>query len=104
MAPPHASIQREHRHERLLWDLDRSDAFHAPLAFLLLLQELPLARYVAAVALRDHVLAHWADRLARDHLAADRCLDGDLEQLPRDDRLQLLGQPAPVRRGLAALD
>ena len=36
---------------------------------------------VAAVALRQHVLAHRADRLARDHAAADRGLDGDLEEL-----------------------
>jgi hypothetical protein len=42
---------------------------HALLAFLLLLEQLALARDVAAVALGEHVLAQRLDRLARDDAA-----------------------------------
>src|SRR6266566_9120621 len=64
-------IKAEHRHERLLRNLDRADALHASLAFLLLFQQLAFACDVAAVALGQNVLPHGRDRLARDHLAAD---------------------------------
>src|SRR3954453_8426846 len=53
----------EHRQERLLGHLDPADLLHALLAFLLLLEQLALARDVAAVALGDHVLAHRLHRL-----------------------------------------
>src|SRR5688500_3392226 len=46
------------RHEGLLRDVDAAHALHALLAFLLLLEQLPLAAHVAAVALGGHVLAH----------------------------------------------
>src|SRR5258708_8129719 len=42
--------------ERLLRDLDAAHLLHALLARFLLLEELPLARHVAAVALPEHVL------------------------------------------------
>src|SRR6185437_8426055 len=58
--------------EGRLWDLHVAHLAHALLALLLLLEKLLLAAVVAAVALRQHVLAQRADRLARDHPAADR--------------------------------
>src|SRR3979411_1921717 len=60
----------EHREERFLRDLDPADALHALLAFLLLFEQLPLAGDVAAIALREHVLAHRLDGLAGDDAAA----------------------------------
>src|SRR5207253_7636769 len=75
--------------ERLLRDLDLADHLHALLAGLLLLQELALARDVAAVALGDDVLAQRLDRLARDDLPADRGLDRNVELLARDEPTEL---------------
>src|SRR5207253_721907 len=74
-------VHLQRRDERLLRDVDLAELAHALLAFLLLLQELALARHVAAVALGGHVLAERAHGLARDHLAADRRLDRDLEHV-----------------------
>src|SRR6266850_3498337 len=96
-------VKAEHRHERLLRYLDRADPLHPSLAFLLFFQELSLAGDVAAVALRQHVLPHRRDRLARDHLAADRRLQRHLEHLPRDDRLELLDKFATLHLGFAAM-
>src|SRR3989337_1787314 len=73
-------LQPKDGQERLLRDLDVAEALHALLAFLLLLQQLALARDVAAVALGEHVLAHGAHRLARDDAAADRGLDRHVER------------------------
>src|SRR5204862_7592556 len=82
--PVGVGADREHAQERLLRHLDPADLLHPLLAFLLLLEQLALARDVAAVALGDHVLAHGLDRLARDDLRADRGLDRDPDLLPRD--------------------
>src|SRR5262245_38894663 len=94
----------EHREERLLRDLHRAELLHALLALLLLLEELALARHVAAVALREHVLAQRLHRRARDHLAADRGLDRDLEHLARDQLLHLVDQLAAALVGALAVD
>src|SRR5262245_57699663 len=59
-------VEVEHGEERLLRDFDRADLLHALLALLLLLEQLPLARDVAAVALGEHVLPLGLDRLAGD--------------------------------------
>src|SRR5690349_5041536 len=83
-----AAVHLERGDEGRLRDLDVAHLAHALLALLLLLQELLLAADVAAIALGQHVLAQRADRLARDHPTADRRLDGDLEQLARDQVLQ----------------
>ena len=99
-APPCARADRAHGarmrqstfrigQERLLRDLDGADRLHALLALLLLLEELLLARDVAAVALRGDVLADRLHRRARDDAAADRGLDRDVEHLPRHDLLHL---------------
>src|SRR5262245_27947557 len=60
--------------KRLLRDLDLTELLHALLALFLLLQQLALAGYVAAVALRRDVLAQRLDRRARDDVRADRRL------------------------------
>src|SRR5579859_3015138 len=95
----------EHGQERLLRHLDPADLLHTLLALLLLLEQLALARDVAAVALREHVLALGLHRLAGDHPRTDRRLDRDVEHLPRD----LLPQPldellAPFVRRIAVDD
>src|SRR5215472_12626983 len=85
-----SALQGQDGHEGLLGDLHIADPLETLLARLLLLQELALARDVAAVALGDHVLAERRHRLAGDDLAADRRLDRHLEHLPRDQALELL--------------
>src|SRR5215208_2586937 len=86
------SVDLEHGEEGLLRQLDRADCLHAALSFLLLLEELLLARDVAAVALGGDVLADRLDRGARDDPAADRRLDRDVEHLPRHDVLHAIAQ------------
>src|SRR3954462_8055504 len=71
----------ENGEERLLRDVHFADPLHALLAFLLFLEQLPLARDVAAVTLGQHVLAHRLDGLARDDAAADGGLNRNLEHL-----------------------
>src|SRR5712691_12712916 len=61
----------QHREERFLRDFHFADALHALLACLLLLEQLALARDVAAVALGEHVLAQRLHRFAGDDAAAD---------------------------------
>src|SRR5437763_12296716 len=98
-------VSLQDRQERLLWDLDRSHLLHALLSFFLLLEQLALARHVAPIALGGDVLAQRADRLAGDHFGPDRGLDHDLEQLARDQLLQLLGDLlAPLVRFVAMVD
>src|SRR6188768_550196 len=74
----------EHRQERLLRDLHLADALHALLAFFLLLEQLALARDVATVALREHVLPERLHRFAGDDPRADGSLDRYCEHLARD--------------------
>src|SRR5207244_9330654 len=78
--------------------------FHPFLSLSLLLEELPLACDVAAVALGGHVLAKRSDGLARDHLRADRRLDHDFEQLARDQLLEFLGDLLPPLERLVPMD
>src|SRR5205085_2007694 len=80
--------------ERFLRDVDFSHPFHALLAFLLFLEQLPLARDVAAVTLGEHVLAHRLDRFTRDDAPADRRLNRDLEHLTRNQLAHLRRQRA----------
>src|SRR5579884_3896797 len=95
----------EYGEERLLRHLDRADLLHPLLPRLLLLEQLALARDVAAVALREHVLAPRLHRLARDHARPDRRLDRDVEHLARDLLAELLDEEPPaVVRGLARRD
>ena len=62
-------IELEHGEKCLRGDLNRAELAHFLLAFLLLFQQLFLARDVAAIALGEHVLAQRLDGLARDDLA-----------------------------------
>src|SRR5262249_3838563 len=94
--------EREHREERLLRHLDAPDLLHALLPLALALQELALARDVAPVALRQHVLPLRLHRLPGDDLAADRRLDRDLEELARDRGAKALHQRLPPLVGLVA--
>ena len=75
---------------------------HPLLALLLLVEELALAAGIAAIAFGGHVLAERRDRLARDHLAADRRLDRNLEQVARDEILEPLAPCARPRASAAA--
>ncbi|PRD36405.1 UNVERIFIED_CONTAM: hypothetical protein NCL1_08904 [Trichonephila clavipes] len=83
-------VDLEHGQEGILRDFHAADLLHALLAFLLLLQQLLLARHVAAVALGEHVLAHGLDGLTRDDLRTDRGLDGDVEHLAGNQFLHFL--------------
>src|SRR5439155_7118940 len=62
----------QHGEKGLLRNFHGADLLHPLLALLLLLEQLPLARDVAAVALREHILAPRLHGLARDHARADR--------------------------------
>src|SRR5215207_3555279 len=99
-----AIVQVEHGQERLLRHLDAADLLHPLLALLLLLEQLPLPADVAAVALREHVLAPCLDRLAGDDPGADRRLDRHVEHLPRDLLPQSLDEQLPALVGEVAVD
>src|SRR3954463_8719895 len=91
--------------ERLLRDLHVAHLLHALLAGLLLLEQLALARDVAAVALGEHVLAASLDGLPRDDARPDRRLDRHVEHLPRDLLAQLLDErPSAVVGEVAVHD
>src|SRR5437899_3793842 len=74
----------QHRQKRLLGDIHAAHALHAPLAFFLFLEQLALARDVAAIALGENVFAYRADGLPGDHAAANGRLQRNLKHLPRD--------------------
>src|SRR6185312_43314 len=101
---PQRSVYLQNCEERLLRDLDRSDLLHALLAFLLLLEQFALARDVATVALGEHVLAQRLDTRARDDLAAECSLDRHLEELARNEILELVGDLAAPLVRLVAMD
>src|ERR1700674_2640087 len=68
-------LKLQHGHEGLLRDLDRADPLHPALSFLLLFQQFAFPGHVPAIALCQDVLAHCRDRLAGDHLTANRGLE-----------------------------
>ena len=76
----------------LLRNIDLADPLHPLLAFFLLFQQLAFAGDVAAVALRKHVLAQGAHRLAGHDLGADGGLDGHFKLLPRNQLAHLRHQ------------
>src|SRR5262249_14315795 len=91
--------------EGFLRDLHLSELAHPLLSFLLLVEELALTGDVAAVAFRGDVFAQRTDRLARNHLAADRRLDRNLEEVARNEVLEFLAhRPAARLRALAIDD
>ena len=100
---PASCVHLQRRQERRLWDLHFAKLAHPLLALLLLLQQLALARDVAAIALRRHIFRQRAQRLTCDDPTADRRLDRNLEQLPRDQILQLAADRPPARLGRIAM-
>src|SRR6185312_10971661 len=95
----------QHREEGFLRNLYVSELLHALLAFFLFLEELALAADVAAIALRQHVLAQRLDGRARNDGATDGGLHGDFEHLPRDELLHLVDElAAAMVGGLAVRD
>src|SRR5258706_2918423 len=91
--------------ERLLRDFDVAHLLHALLARLLLLEQLPLAGDVAAVALGEHVLPHRLDVFAGDDIRPDGRLHRDVEHLARDEGAHARGELAAAEaRGLAVHD
>src|SRR5687767_11121000 len=96
-------INLQYCQKRFLRDLDAPDFLHPLLAFLLFLQQLSLARDVAAVTLRDHVLAKRLHRFARDDLVPDCGLYRHFKQLSRDQLFHLVGERASLRLRCAAM-
>src|SRR5438067_1023875 len=94
----------QRRNESLLRDGHAPILAHPLLPLLLLVQQLPLPRNIPAIAFRRDVLAQRRDRLPRDDLAADRGLDGDLEEVAGDEVLQSLAHVAAARLGGGAVD
>src|SRR5215210_7574741 len=90
--------------EGLLRDLDAADLLHPLLALALALEQLALARDVAAVALGRHVLAEGLDGLAGDDLRADGGLDRHVVLLARDLLAQALGEHLALVVSLVAVD
>src|SRR3982751_2468203 len=82
-----SAVHLQRGDEGFLRDVDLAELPHLLLAFLLLLQKFALTSDVAAVALCGDVLAQGADGFTRDHLAADRRLDRDLEHVRRGQLL-----------------
>src|ERR1700722_16512920 len=74
----------QHREKRLLRDLYSSHALHPPLAFLLLFEQLSLARNVSAVAFGEHVFPQCGDCFPGNNLAPDCGLQRNLELLARN--------------------
>ena len=75
------SIKFEHGKECFLRHLDRTDLFHALLAFFLLFEQFTLSGYVAAVAFGRHILADGLDGFTCDDFRANGSLDSDVELL-----------------------
>src|SRR5262245_16109381 len=100
-ASPRSSVfvHLERGDERLLRDLHLAELAHPLLALLLLFEKLALSRDVAAVTLSKHILAQRSDGLARDDAPADRCLDRNLEEVRRNELLQLLAHGAAAAVG-----
>ena len=78
----------ENRHEGLLRDFDVADHLHALFALFLLFEQLAFAGDVAAVTLGGNVFAQGGDVFARDDFGADRCLQRNLELMPRNQAAQ----------------
>src|SRR3954451_387782 len=98
------SIYFEDGEEGFLRDLHVANLFHPLLTFLLTLQQLALARYVAAVTLGGHVLAQRLHGRAGDDPRPDRGLNRHLELLLRDELLHLDAEVAALVVGPLPVD
>src|SRR5258705_3276691 len=101
---PFVLIHLEDGEKRFLRDLDRADLLHSLLSFFLLFEKLALARDVPTVAFGEYVLAQRLDARTRDDLVSDRRLNGNLEELARNQLLQLVGDLAPPLVRLVLVD
>ncbi len=97
-------VHLERVDEGFLRNLDLAELAHLLFTGLLLFKQLALSRDVASVALGKHVLAQGPDSLARNHLGADGGLDGDLEQVRRDQLFELFAHRAAAALGALAMD
>src|SRR4051794_7399419 len=86
------SLELQDGQKGFLGNVDFTYLFHPLLPLFLLLEQLPLSRDVAAVALRGHVFAHGPDRFTADDLRTNRGLDGHFVLLSRDEFFQFCGE------------
>src|SRR5688500_18704004 len=93
----------QRREEGLLRDLDAPDLLHPALARLLLLEQLALAGYVAAVTLGGYVLAVSPNRLAGDDPLSHGRLHRNLELLARDKLFQFFDERPAASISLVAV-
>src|SRR5262249_7531715 len=93
----------EQSKKRFLRDFHPSHLLHPLLAFLLLLEELALARDVATVAFRGDVLAQRLDAFARDDLRSDTGLNRNLKHLAGNKLAHLFTQRAASFVGLVTM-
>ena len=82
-------FQFQNSHERVLWDFNIPNHLQAFLTLLLFFEQFFLTCDVAAITLCKHILTCRLDVRARDDSSAGRSLDGDIEQLTRDQLLEL---------------
>src|SRR2546426_11746073 len=94
----------KNRQECLLRDFDPADLFHTLLPFLLFLEELPLARDIPAVTLRQNVFSQCGNRIACNHLASDRRLNDNFKHLPRNELPQTRAEFFPPLVRLLTVD
>ncbi len=97
------SIHLQHGEECRLRHLYLPYLTHTFLTGLLLFKEFAFTRYVAAVALRRHILTHGLHRLAGDDLGADGSLYGYVELLTRDQLLEFLAHLAAEVVGVVGI-
>src|SRR4051812_37138117 len=100
---PSVRIHFEGGDEGFLRDVDAAELAHLLLALFLLVQQLALACNVAAIAFGRDVLAQRLDGFTCNHLAADRRLHGNLEEVPRNQILELLAHRTSPHFGACAM-
>src|SRR5258708_39221681 len=94
MDPPSVTVRADlqTREKSFLGYIDAADPLYSFFAFLLFFEELAFAGNIAAVALRNNVLANRRDGLASDDFRPDRGLNRHLEHLPGDELPHLRNQ------------
>lgn len=74
----------QRRYEGFLRNRDAAIFAHTLLALFLLIEQLFLSADIPAIAFRGHVFPQGRDGFAGDNFAANRRLNRDFEQVPRD--------------------
>ena len=85
-----ALVDLQHRHERLLGNLNLPERFHSLFTRGLLFEQFFLSRDVPAVAFRQDIFSHGAELRARDDFVPDRGLDWDFELLSRNEFFEFI--------------